>query len=386
MIYNSEKKNNYITYFSIILLVTTAGMVIRFLGRNVISGDFRDCLEPWYKDIIASGTGISSLRAYKGDYALPYVFLTWLIGKLPIPYLYACKILSIIFDVLMAVFAGMISALLTPERKYSFLFGYSIVLLLPNVIIDSAYWGQCDSIYTAFILLSLWLYLKDRYTAMMLVYGIAMAFKLQSVFFLPFILIVYWFEKKFSILHFLLIPAGMILCNIPAYMAGFPFSITFSQYVSQTGTYPWLYYFYPNLYFFFQARPYYFFSIAPICFTVTMLLILVFLLRKHKLQLSGENALNIATWICYTCVFLLPSMHERYGYLAEILAVLAAIKNKRLTWLPILMIASTLPRFLFAISLGSGSLIQQGICSVLNTVSYTAFTYMIYLRLKDVKS
>lgn len=382
----SAKKNPNITTFSVILIITIAGMIIRFLGKDVISGDFRDCLEPWYRDIIASGTGISSLRAYKGDYALPYVFLTWLIGKLPIPYLYACKILSVIFDFLMAVFAGLITVRLNPDNKYSFLFGYSVVFLLPNVIIDSAYWGQCDSIYTAFILITLWLYLRDRYTVMMLFYGIALAFKLQSVFFLPFILIAYWFEKKFSILHFLFIPLGMILCNIPAYMAGLPFSITFSQYVSQTGTYPWLYYFYPNLYFFFQARPYYFFSIAPICFTVTMLLILVLLLRKHRLLLFGENALNISAWICYTCVFLLPSMHERYGYLAEILAVLTALKNKRLTWLPVLMIISTLPRFLFAVSVGSGSLLQQGISAVINTVSYTAFTYVIYLRLKDVKS
>ena len=376
-------------FFPVLALVTLTGLIIRYLGRDYVSGDFRDCLLPWYEDILSAGDGIGALKAYKGDYAIPYVFLTWVIGKLPIPYLYSVKLLSVVFDVIMAISAGLIAWKMTGKSFNSLLFGYSVVFLLPNAIIDSTVWGQCDSLYTAFILIMFYFFLNERYMPMMFFFGIALSFKLQAVFILPFLMIIYWFGKKFSVLTFAMVPLAMVFCNIPAYLAGFPFSITYSQYVSQTGTYPWLYYYYPNLYFFFQARPYYFFSTASVCFAVTALLIFVLLMRKNKMPLTPENSLTIAVWVCYTCVFMLPSMHERYGYLAEALAVILAIvkwsRDKRYVLLPIGMIAATLPRFLFANSVGSGSLMQQGICAVINTVTYGVFSYSLWKILNGEK-
>jgi Gpi18-like mannosyltransferase len=57
------------------------------------------------------------------------------------------------------------------------------------VLFNSAAWGQCDGIYTCFIIMSLFYLLRERDILSMAMFGMAFAVKLQAVFFAPFVLV-----------------------------------------------------------------------------------------------------------------------------------------------------------------------------------------------------
>lgn len=114
---------------------------------------------------------------------------------------------------------------------------------------------------------------------------------------------------------------------------------------------------------------------------VTALLIFVVLLVKKKVALSRNNVLPILLWTTYTCVFFLPSMHERYGFFIELAAVLLAIVNIRSIWISALMIMCTLPKYLYAVYLCGNPLWLQTAEAAINTFVYLLFTCILWNRL-----
>jgi len=364
--------------YLIFIAVTLFGCYIRYLGRDFISGDFANCLYTWYLEMTEAGPGIESLQANTVDYPIPYAFLVWLLAKLPFSFLYSLKTLHGIFDVILAVIAGKIVQHYRPGSPDSFYWGYCITFLIPNIFINSCYWGQCDGLYSTFMLAAVLCWLKEKYPLMMIMAGIALSYKLQAIFILPFLLIIYWLQRKFSIFQFLLIPATIFIMNIPALFAGYSPSIILTKYLGLTGGYPWLYYFYPNLWLFFQGRPYYFFSSGAILLTLSVLLVFVVLLIKKNITLSRENVLPILLWTVYTCVFFLPSMHERYGFFAELIAVIIAIINRRSLWLPLTLMLGTLPKYLYALNLMGNSIELQMATAICNICVYFIFTVLFW--------
>ena len=74
--------------------------------------------------------------------------------------LFLIKFVSIIFDYVCAIYSLKIVYKLTNKNILLSLIAYASVLFLPTVMLNGAMWGQCDSIYTSFILISLY-YLLD---------------------------------------------------------------------------------------------------------------------------------------------------------------------------------------------------------------------------------
>lgn len=376
----TQANHRFIKY-GILSFVSILALYIRYLGRNHISTDFEICVIGWQQELMKAGPGINALSSYTGDYAMPYVFLIWLLSKLPVPLLYSVKAVNVFFDFGLAVVMGKIIKYFRPENNYSFCLGYCVTLLLPNVFLNSSFWGQCDAIYTFFLLAAFLCLLYKKYPIVMIFYGVALSIKLQSIFLLPFLLIAYWLLKEFSVLQFLIVPIVMVAMNIPAIIAGHSPLIAFTAYTRQVGGYPWLYYFYPNLYFFFQARPYYLFGSSAIMLAVIALLIFVVLLVKKEVELNRENLISILLWTAYTCVFFLPTMHERYGYFAEMAAVILGIVNFRRSWVPIGMILCTFPKYLYALgAVGNSSGIQM-VTAAGNTFLYVIFTCVLWHQL-----
>lgn len=375
----TSSRQGLLTYF-ILAFFSIVALGIRFIGFPVYSADY-NVLYSWYLEITAPGPGIDSLLAYTGDYPMPYASLIWLLGKLPFPFWYSLKGVNVLIDFAQAILAGKIVQTLIPERRNGFLLGYLIVLFLPNVVLNGSYWGQCDGTYTMFLLAAFYCVLKKKYVPMMLMLGLAFSFKLQSVFILPFILLLYWLNREFSILHFLIVPATMMAMNIPAVIAGYSPMITFTQYARQAGGFPWLYYFYPNLWFFFQAGPYYLFSTGAVMLSIAALLIFVLMLIKRDMRITRGNMIFILLWTAYTCVFFLPSMHERYGYFVELIAVLATVIYLRAIWIPAGMILCTFPKYLFALGVGGNPVGLQMAEAMGNTFIYIVFTCVFWREL-----
>ena len=75
--------------------------------------------------------------------------------------LYLIKLLSTFFDVLLAFGAMRLTGLFTRSRV-KLLFVYFAVLFWPTVVLNSAVWGQCDSIYVSLGLLAIYWAMDGR--------------------------------------------------------------------------------------------------------------------------------------------------------------------------------------------------------------------------------
>ena len=154
--------------------------------------------------------------------------------------------------------------------------------------------------------------------------------KLQSIFILPLILILYFYKKKFSILHLLWVPAAIQVLCIPAILGGCPADIAFRTYGEMLGEYPFLYYYYPNIWTFFKEAPYYQFGSAAVIITFTALLLFAVLFMQSQTKHTLRDVMEYAVWTTMTCAMLLPCMHERYNYMAELLLPVCALFHRKL--------------------------------------------------------
>ena len=319
----------------LIAVSTLLSLWARYGLRTIVSGDMQSCLLPWY-DVIDSLGGIKALSVQIGNYNIPYQTAIALLTYLPIIPIYAYKGLSIFFDYALgvAVAAGVYE--LTKNRTKACV-SYTAVIMLPTVLLNSAAWGQCDSIFTFFMVASFVLLMKNRYPAAFLMYGCSFAFKLQAVFFLPFLIFYYVWSRKISILHFLLALIPIIVLSLGALLQGRSISSLFTVYQDQIiAEEPKISWNYPSFWlllvknFTFDGSDHYQ-EVYPLCIAVTVILLgLIMLCFIRREKMDSAALLLTAAWMLYTCVFFLPSMHDRYAYPAVIFILFACFVKPEL--------------------------------------------------------
>ena len=182
-----------------ILAITGLAIAVRYAGRDFVSGDMTWFLLGWFQKIADNG-GIHSLKNQVGDYNILYQTIVALFKYIGDKSIYYYKILSIFFDFCMAISAAIFACELSKKEKNDkvFFITFAAVIMLPTVILNSAYWGQCDSIYTTFIILTLLYLYKGKYHSAFVFLGIAFAFKMQTIFIFPFIICFYIYKKPGS--------------------------------------------------------------------------------------------------------------------------------------------------------------------------------------------
>jgi len=236
------------------ILVALLSAIIRWYCVPFVSEDMHKYLIPWFSELKADG-GFFALGKSIGNYNLAYLTLLAFGTYLPLPAITVIKVFSIIFDYAVAGACVYLLYVLSKPRTH-LLYGavFILALLSPETILNSAVWGQCDSIYTTFCLLALSFLIQHRMSSAFSLFGLALAFKLQGIFFLPLFIIVWLTDNRCKLKHFLLIPAMMILSGLPAICMGHPLRDVFSIYGIQIGLMrvmtagcPNLYSFAPNI-------------------------------------------------------------------------------------------------------------------------------------------
>lgn len=307
------------------LMFTAMGILARIPLLDLVSGDSRFFLLPWYEQIRENG-----LCTQVGNYNFLYQMMIFLLTRLPLKPLHAYKFLSILFDYLLAAGVGLLTAKLGKDGKlWKAVLAYGAALLSPIVILNSAAWAQCDSIFCCFAVFALLALEKEKWSLSMILMGLSFSFKLQAVFLLPVFLFVYDQRRRFSVLQFALIPATMLLTGLPMVFFGRNILDIFSIYGNQTETYPYMAMNYPSVWLLLaeqrNAGQYERLKSMAIFLTVAILAALMIHWLRRKVKASGENLLCMAFLLAYTCVLFLPAMHERYGYPYEILAIVLAV-------------------------------------------------------------
>lgn len=376
-----HKLLNIITKNSIIIfgvVITLLAVFVRFQVRGFCSADMEGYLLPWY-DQIKAGGGLSMLKQQVGDYNILFqvgiALMTYIKNVNPI-FLY--KGFSILFDFLLAALAGLMAYELDEKKKPArSVIVYAVVLFFPTVLLNSSFWGQCDSVYTFFVILTLYLLLRGKNKTAFVMFGIAIAFKLQALFIFPFLLIYYVIEKRHSILYYLISLATFYLLALPGVIGRHSLLEPFLIYTKQKGARAGLYINFPSFLVFFGNQWETYEAVSSVIFVIiiAVLGIGLFYFMQKKISLYRTSYfLLTAAWSVWTCILFLPEMHERYGYMLDILLILILFYEHRYA-------IAILPAFLTGIITYSCYLFQTDYnlvaLSVLYTAAYFTYTYIM---------
>jgi len=309
------------------------GAILRFAGLGFISMDMRAFVMRWYDQLAREG--FSALRTGFSNYTPPYLYLLWVatLTRGWLSEVTAIKLISILFDAGNAVWVYKIARIKYREAAAPFI-GAVIFFILPTILLNSAWWGQADSIFTFFALASLYFLLRDRPLSATICFGVAFAFKLQAVFFAPFLFLL-MLKRRLAWTHILVVPLVYVLLILPAVLAGRPFFEALTIYLEQADTFHQLTMKAPNLYQFISNDWY-----SPALYLglgFTGLLSLAWAIgyaRKIK-TLTPEIIVLCAAVSTMMVPFFLPKMHERYFYLADAMLLLLAIYLPRLWFVPL---------------------------------------------------
>jgi Gpi18-like mannosyltransferase len=337
--YLSSKKGIvvfYILFFGLLVLSIYA----RWRGLSLVGQDMKEFLLPWYNTILQHG-GFEALRDTSfSNYTPPYLYLLTLATYFPaIPNVIAIKIFSIVFDVLCTVAVYFIARCFLGRRS-SWLVAL-IALLLPTVWVDSAWWGQCDSIFAAFLLLTLLFILKQKPWLAIAMFTIAFTFKFQAIFLAPFILLMF-LARKIPWKTLIVVPIVFFIMMLPTFIARQPMLNSLTIYIRQTDSYQLLTKNAPSLFAFFSnnSSP----QLGWIGFFLTGVGTLVYLWLgwKQRDQLTRARMVELAMISLMVLPFLLPRMHERYFYAAALFSIPLICARPRLLVVPFVLQLTTL--------------------------------------------
>ena len=299
-------------------------MLLRSLCMEHESLDYRDFLLRWVEYFRDHG-GFRALDRDVGNYNVPYLYFMALFSYSSIKPLYLIKLLSVLFDVLLAWGALRLTRTVSGSERAGMI-AFLLTLLLPTVILNGAYWGQCDSIYTAFGVWSFALALEDRPIPAVAAIALSFSFKLQAVFLMP-VFLIFIFAGKIKWEHLAVFPLTYLAVVLPAVLLGRPLWDTLSLYFNQAGTVgSALNYNSSSVYAFAPWNPSNPEELARagILAAFAFLLLLYGWCWYHRRRLNRRNLLYCCLLISVAVPFLLPHMHDRYFFPADVLSLVLA--------------------------------------------------------------
>lgn len=312
-----------------------AAFVLRGFCLSYETLDYQNFLAVWV-DFFRQNGGLAALGMPVGNYNVPYLFFLALFSQSSIPDLYLIKLLSIFFDVVLAwATMQLIGCFVhSPARRLTCFF---LVLFWPTVVLNGALWGQCDSIYVAFAVLSIWLVLSEHPILAMASIAASFSFKLQAVFVMP-VFLLFLLTRRVKVWHFLVFPAVYVLMVLPAVLAGRPLWEALTISLTQTGSIgDGLNYNSPSVFALFSnvQNP----ELAGklgILAAALVIVLLAFRVWTRRHTCSDHALLLAAVLLAVAIPFFLPHMHERYFFAADILTLALALVDLRLAPLPLL--------------------------------------------------
>ena len=307
------------------LLPIGLAFLIRSMMLSYVSDDYTIFLSQWMEALRTNG-GFAAIKLPIGNYNVPYLYFLAAISYLPIPDLYLIKLFSIFFDVVLAWGGARLVRHFASNAATPSLACFCALLLLPTVMLNGAYWGQCDSLYSGLVLHAMACALSRRGGTSAALLGLAFSFKLQTVFIIP-LWAAFWLAGRIKFRHLLFFPAAYVLTCVPALLLGKPLADILSVYVGQTqegaGS---LNYNSASVYSFLpygaqvDERSY---ALAGIIAAFLLVLVLLAVLLRFRKQISDTALLTAGILLAAGVPFLLPYMHDRYFFLADVLTVAA---------------------------------------------------------------
>lgn len=323
-----------------LLLAVITGAVL--LGKisllDYVSDDYSIFLSGWIYEYsqMSLKEGLGTYIA--SDYTPPYLYLLQLISRIDnYPWQYMVKAIPMAFEILMGYALAKLVSLNRPGEGTQ-LMTFHIASILPTVVFNGAYWGQCDVIYTSLCLMAVYMGLTKRSARSMIFFGMALAFKLQTIFFLP-VMLPLWLRRDIKLRHLVLIPVAYMTLMLPALWGGKSLRHVLTVYMQQAGQYNFITMNAPNLYQFLPDLDkdllYNMFSPMAMMlgFAIVMVMCAVVCVRRDRMTVDAS--LLACLLMLAGVPFFLPKMHERYMFGADVLSLVLAVYAPRRILLPL---------------------------------------------------
>jgi len=311
-------------------------LFLRFSLSKFESDDFVLYTERWYQ--VVQGHGFNIFRYGFYDYTPPYLYALFLTSRM-LPWIspvVATKIPSLVADFICAWYAYRIVRLKHRSGPVP-TFAALAVLFAPTVVTNSAFWGQTDMLFTAPLVAALYYVLRQKERAVWLAVGLAFSIKPQAIFLAPYLLALL-LRRELSWRHVVWAPIICLAFLLPAWLAGRPIydllTIYSSQGALQAGKLTWRA---PTLYAWLPQNRVALLGPLGMLFGAGIALTFVTSVAKSRVRLAPALHLGLALASVLIMPFVLPSMHERYFFTADVFAILVAFYLPRYIGLAILV-------------------------------------------------
>lgn len=323
---------------SLVAVGILSAILIRYPLLPFESGDYLKYLHRWYRFIVQNGH-FAALKYDFSNYNVPYLYLVTTVAYfLPnLPSLLVFKIIAIIFDFVLAFFVYKCVRLKYRESTESAIpiLAGLVALLMPTVVVNGAMWGQADATYTAFLVACLYSLLAGRQAAAFIAFGLAFAFKSQAVFLAPLFL---WLlvKEKVDWRYFFWSPAVYLISILPAWFIGRSLADLFMIYFDQAGVFWSLNRNAPNLYRWIPNAYYHFYPVG-IAFAAVVVLGIAYFVSKSRVKITVDRLVFMATFSVLVMPYLLPKMHDRYFFSADVISIILAFCYPRYWYVPVVI-------------------------------------------------
>ncbi|MCC3376139.1 glycosyltransferase family 39 protein [Cohnella sp. REN36] len=324
-----------------------AALALRVLCAPLLAGHPIDILDfyAWANHAYEAGLPGFYTADMFVDYPPGYIYILYVIGLLQ--HVFELEYLSrasLILLKLPSIVADLLAAAIVYKLAYKHAGARAALLLAPlylfnpMVFQNSVVWGQIDSVFTLFVLLTVWLIADNKRARAAACLVIAILIKPQAVVLIPVVLLALWQRKEVktwarSVLYG---AAAFVLLVLPFSIGQEPLWIV-RRYLAMFESYPYATLNAANLYGLLglnaarMTGALTFWSYLFVALVVALLAVLAYRYRQRPLS----HYVYLA-FLANVLIFALKTnMHERYGYPAVVLALAAyaLLKDRRMLWM-----------------------------------------------------
>jgi Gpi18-like mannosyltransferase len=347
------------------------GLGFRLAAWSYATSDATLYLRPWYA--FAHEHGWKALGVGFTNYTPFYSYLLIAVTGFDglAPPLLLVKAISFAFEFATALLAYLFVLRATGSRNRASV-ALAAAWIAPSVLYDGALWGQADSIWTFFIVLSAYLFSIGRNGV--LPFATAFAVKAQAAFLGPFALGMVLRERR-SLFWFAAIPLVYLGLALPTLAAGRPLGEVLRVYADQANTFHRLSMNAASIWALAPGVPYAVGVPAGLIAAAIAGLVLTVLIERSRRTDIEFNTLA-ACLSLLLMPLLLPKMHDRYFYAFEMLSIVLACLNRRYLLVALAAQASALLSY---IAFDQGVQVGLPVAAVQNLI-LAAFLVQSYTR------
>lgn len=333
---------SFVRNYGLAFLFVSTGLALTLLIRikalDYIGGDMKNGFLVWCADIENKGFA-KGLIGGDCNYNPAYVYVLWFATKLPFNRALVIKAFTILCDYVCAAALAWVVFRVCRSKLRAMLMALAL-LIGPTVVFNGALWGQCDMVYTAPLALALAARLERRYYLAAALFGLAISVKLQAVFLFP-LLGIWVIRRELPLRAILMVPATFLAALVPAWLAGCSWVDLLMIYPRQAGQYSGLTLNAPTIFGLLPDEEAWFGPFG-FWFAVAAVFMMFVACLYARARTTATVVVREAIVFASLAPFLLPHMHERYLFVADVLSVVYAFVFPRRLWIAIAVIAASL--------------------------------------------